>query len=115
MENRSTVPTTGTVIPQQEEEGGEGTSQLSLKRQKLDTTDPLAAFRTGISSTSTSTDEAGVGNAGFNYNTLDEYKAALLQDLRKYSVMRGPFETSTSAAQAQDCDCLLYTSDAADE
>ena len=34
-----------------------------------------------------------------------QWKIALLHDLRKYSVMRGPFETSTSAAQAQDCDC----------
>ena len=99
------MPTTGdAVIPEQGEQAqqGEGT-QLSSKRQKLDTTDPLAAFRSGVTSTSTRTGAAGTG-VKFNYNTLDEYKAALSQDLRKYIDMRGPFETSTSAARMQDCD-----------
>ena len=115
-ENRSTVPTTsGAVIPEQEEEDGEpgkGTSQPTSKRQKLDMTDPLAAFRTGITSASRRSDGAGAGSAGFNYNTLDDYKAALSHDLAKYIGMRGPFEIvsncqpqpSTSAARIQDCD-----------
>ena len=114
-ENRSTVPTTsGAVIPEQEEEDGEpgeGTSQPTSKRQKLDMTDPLAAFRTGITSASRS-DGAGAGSAGVNYNTLDDYKASLSHDLAKYIGMRGPFEIvsncqpqpSTSAARIQDCD-----------
>jgi len=104
-QNRTSVPTTGdAVIPEQEEQAQRcDDTQLSSKRQKLDTTNPLTAFRRGVTSTSTSTGAAGTG-VKFNYNTLDEYKAALSQDLRKYIDMKGPFETSTSAARVQDCD-----------
>jgi len=56
-QNTTSVPTTGdAVILEQEEQAqqGEGT-QLSSKRQKLDTTDPLAVLRSGVTSTSTTT------------------------------------------------------------